>query len=284
MFLCILVVAGAASFFTFRVVTERNETENVTPASFLLINYESLSFVDRGGGEHEGWLLHGLKGAPAIVLCPAYDSNRSELLPLAAILQANGFNVYAFNFTGPKTRHSVSDLGSQQVEDLDAAIQTLTKQHDINPHRVGLYGATTGAYAALVTAERNPLVKAIVIDSVYERPVEMFDAQLDQLLGGTTGAFRTIAELEFRLTLARKPPPISEDLSKLQNVPKFFISARDRPLLAGITEKLYGLTPQPKRLWVLERAYTGQSSGPEKKDYENEILTFFQQSMHPRAD
>lgn len=282
--LCILVLAGAAGFFTFRIVTERNESENVTPASFLMTNYESLSFMDRDGGEHEGWLLHGLKGAPVIILCPAYDSNRSELLSLGAVLQENHFNVYAFNFSGPKTKHSFSDLGEQQVDDLQAAIQTVTKQKDVNPHRVGLYGATTGGYAVLVAAQRSPLVKAFVVDSIYEKPVEMFDAQLDQLLGGPSGAFRSLAEFEFRVSLGKKPPPIREDLAKLKNVPKLFISGQDAPLLASITEDLYGFAPQPKRLWVLQRGYTGQASGTEKKEYENQVLTFFLQSLPLRAD
>jgi hypothetical protein len=283
--LCIIVLAGAAGFFTFRIVTEHNDAENVTPASFLLINYESLSFVDRSGGEHEGWLLRGLKGAPAIILCPAYDSNRSELLSLGTVLQENHFNVYAFSFHGPKTKQSISDLGVQQADDLQAAIQMLTKQRDINPHRLGLYGATTGGYAVLTTAFQSPLVKAFVVDSIYERPAQMFDAQLDQLLGGPSGAFRTMADVEFRLmNWGSKTPPIRENLAKLQNIPKFFISSRDSPLLAKITEDLYALAPQPKRLWILEHSYTAQASGTDKKEYENEVLTFFSQSLPLRAD
>jgi len=279
-----LAVAGIAGYFTFRVVAERNDSEIVTPTSFLLTNFESLSFTDRQGGEHDGWLLHGLKGAPAIILCPDYDSNRSDLLPLGAILQANGFNVYTFNFSGPKSGHSFSDLGNQPVDDLQSAIQTVTRQHEINPHSVGLYGATTGAYAVLVSAEQIPLVKAVVVDSVYEKPIQMFDSELDQMLGGTSGPFRSIAELEFRWTLGEKAQPVREDLAKLGTIPKFFISAQDRPVLAGITNDLYGASPQPKRMWILERSYTGQSSGPDKKEYENQVLTFFTQYMHPRAD
>jgi len=283
--LCIIVMAGAAGFFTIHILTEHNDSENVAPASFLLTNYESLSFVDRSGGEHEGWLLHGLKGAPVIILCPAYDSNRSELLSLGAVLQENHFNVYAFNFYGPKTGHSSSNLGGQEVDDLQAAMQTVTKQPDINPHRVGLFGATTGGYAVLATALQSPLVKAFVVDSVYEQPVQMFDAELDQLLGGPGGAFRSLAEMEFRL-MSRGPttPLIRENLSRLQNVPKLFIYGGDTPLLASITQDLYNHAPQPKRLLFVEHSYTAQSSGTEKKEYENQVLTFFLQSLPLRAD
>ena len=65
-------------------------------------NFEPVNFTDHFGGEHEGWLLLGLKGAPAIVLCHGYDSNRSDMLPLGTLLRDNHFNVYLFNFQGPK--------------------------------------------------------------------------------------------------------------------------------------------------------------------------------------
>src|ERR1700682_1648256 len=94
--ICVLVLAVAAGLFTFRIMTEHNDAENLTPSAFLLTNYESVSFNNRYGGEHEGWLLRGLKGAPVIILCPGYDSNRSDLLPLGAVLQENHFNVYIF--------------------------------------------------------------------------------------------------------------------------------------------------------------------------------------------
>jgi esterase/lipase len=283
--ICFIVLGGAAGFFTFRIIMEHNDTENLTPASFLLSSFESLSFTDRGGGEHEGWLFRGLKGAPVIILCPGYDSNRSELLSLGAVLQENHFNVYIFNFRGPKTKHTFSNLGVQQADDLQAAIPVITKQAGVNPHRLGVFGSTTGGYAALVAAESNPMIKAFAVDSVYERPDQMFDTELDRLLGGPSSLFRILAETEFHLLDFRtKLPPVRENLSKLQNLPKLFISGRDTPMLASITEDLYNFAPDPKRLLVLEHSQTSQTSGAEKKEYENQILSFFLQNLPLRMD
>ena len=284
-FVCVLVLAGAAGFFTFRVVVENNDTENVTPASFLMTSFDNLKFTDSAGGVHEGWLFRGLAGAPVVVLCPGYDSNRSGLLSLAAGLQENHFNVYLFNFRGPRTKHTFSNLGVQQAEDLQAAIVMITKQPGVNPHRVGVFGSTTGGYAALVAAERSPLVKAIAVDSVYDRPDQMFDAELDHLLGGPSSILQIFAEAEFHLlTLGPKPPLVRENLSKLQGIPKFFISGRDSPLLASATQDIYQAAPDPKRLLPLERSQTGQSSGSDEKVYENQILNFFLQNLPLRAD
>ena len=118
-----VVLAGAAAFLTYRVTTEHNDVEDVTPASFLLTSTEDVSFTTPNGGEHKGWLLRGLRGAPVILICHGYGTNRSDGLSLGTVLQENHFNVYLFNFRGSKKMSSMSDLGPSYIETLKAAIQ-----------------------------------------------------------------------------------------------------------------------------------------------------------------
>lgn len=284
-FFLMLVLGGAAGVLTYLVMTAHNDMEAVTPSSYLLSNYISLNFKDRAGGEHEGWLLLGLKGAPVIFLCHGYNSNRSDLLSLGTILQENHFNAYLFNFFGPKAKEGYSDMGVRQAQDLMAAIETVTKQPGVNPNRVGLFGTTLGAYASLVVAQQNPKVRALVVDSVYETPDQMFDTQIDRLLGGSSPFFHFVAEAEFHvLTWGAKPYPVRENLSNLTKLPKLFISGQDTPALAQFTEALYNQAPQPKRLLVLEHSQTALASGAEKKEYESQVLNFFLQNLSLRAD
>jgi pimeloyl-ACP methyl ester carboxylesterase len=279
-----VVLSAAGGFFAYRIVTDYNDTENVSPDSFLLSNYESLNFTDSKGEEHAGWLLRGRKGAPVIVLCHGYDSNRSELLSLGTVLQAYHFNVYIFNFRGVKPKSLTSDFGAHQVAILQAALDKVTKQPDINPSRMGLFGKTTGGYAALVVAEQNPMVKSVVVDNAYEKPIQMFNAQVDQVLGSTT-VFRVIMDTEFRLLNAGDTPPqLDANFSKLNPIPKFFISGRDVPALAAVTEGFYDRAAQPKRLIVMDHTQYGTMNGNEKQEYENQILAFYQQSLSLRAD
>ncbi len=281
---CAIVLAAAGGFFTYRIITEYNSTENVNPSSFLLSNYESLNFTDAGGQEHDGWFLHGLKGAPVIILSHGYDSNRSEQLSLATVLQESHFNVYIFNYHGVKPNHRVTDLGVRQVQVLEAAIAKVMTVPEVNPRRVGLFGKSTGGYASLVVAERNPLVKAVVVDNAYEKPIQMFNSQIDQILGSTT-LFRVVMDAEFRLlNIATQEPQLSQNLSKLDSVHKFFISGRDVAPLAAITEDFYNRVGQPKRLLVMDHTQIAFVTGTEKKEYENQILTFFSEQLTLHAD
>ena len=245
-----LALAGVGAGLTYYVTTANSPQEAVTPQTYLLSSYIPLNFNDHSGGEHEGWLLLGLRGAPVIILCHGYDSNRSDLLSLGSILRDNHYNVYIFNFHGPKARESRFDLGPRQASDLMAAIETVTRQPDVNPNRVGVFGTSVGGYAALVAAEMNPKVKTLVVDTTYTTPERMFDSQVEHLMGGSSGLFRVLTEAEFHLaTMGSEPYSMPDNLSKLAKVPKLFISGRDKPSLAAMTEALYDQRPNPSGYW-----------------------------------
>jgi uncharacterized protein len=280
-----LALAGVGAGLTYYVTAQNNSVESVTPQTYLLSSYISLSFTDPAGGEHDGWLLLGLRGAPVIILCHGYNSNRSDLLSLGSILRDNHYNVYIFNFQGPKTKESRSNLGARQASDLMSAIDTVTKQPDVNPNRIGVFGASVGGYAALVAAEQDPKVKALVVDTAYTTPELMFDSQIERLLGGSSGLFHILTDAEFHLaSMGSGNYDMVANLSKLANMPKLFISGRDDAALSAMTESLYNQAPQPKQLLVLEHSGSGLTSETEKKEYENQILNFFLQSLSLRAD
>ncbi len=278
-------LAGVGAALTYHVITASSPQEAVNPQSYLLNSFFPLNFTDRNGGEHEGWLLLGLRRAPVIILCHGYDSNRSDLLSLGTILRDNHFNVYLFNFHGPKAKESSSNLGPRQASDLMAAIEALTKQPDINPNRVGLFGMSVGGYAALEAGELNSKVRAIVVDTTYSSPERMFDSEIERLLGGSSGVFHVLTDAEFHFAAMRGDTySVPANLPKLANVPKLFISGRDNPSLAAMTEALYQEAPQPKQLLVMEHSESGLAIETEKKEYEDQILNFFLRNLSLRAD
>jgi hypothetical protein len=176
-------------------------------------------------------------------------------------------------------------LGIDQAQDVKSAIDMITKHPGINSHRVGLFGSTTGGYAALLAAQENTAVKALAVDTIYGKPQEMFDSQLDQLMGGTGGLFRKFADQEFQILNWRtKPPLVRENLSKLAGIPKLFISDQETPSLATVTNDLYNAAPEPKQIRIMENTRPGESDAAEKKEFENQVLSFFLQSLPLRAD
>jgi len=279
------VLIGAGAFLTYRILTAHNSVENVTPASYLLSSYENVNFRDADGQEHRGWLLIGLRGAPAIILCHGYDSNRSALLSLGTVLQANHFNVYLFNFEGSRGGRSVSNLGVQEASVLKAAILRVRKLQYVDPHHVGIYGNSLGAYAALAVAERDAGVDALAVDNAYSSPSQLFDVKLDGLLGGAGWLFRIIARAEFHaFTMGTAFPDLQSGLTRLAGKPKLFLASDGEPTLEKATRQLYQQAPYPKRLVVLPHTQADVVSGPERKQYEDQILNFFLRNLPLRSE
>lgn len=281
----LVVLIGAAAFLAYRITTMHDAVENVTPASYLLSSYENVNFTDSDGGEHQGWLLMGLRGAPAIILCHGYDSNRSSLLSLGTVLQANHFNVYLFNFDASPPTGYFSNLGAHEVSVLSSAIARVRKLPGVAPHHIGLYGNTLGAYAVLAASENEPAVDALAVDDAYSRPTQLFDVELDRLLGGAGWFFRLISQAEFHLlSMGSSHLDVHSDLSKLAGKPKLFLASENAPTLEKATRQLYQDAPQPKRLVVLPHTQADVVSGPERKEYEDQILNFFLHYLPLRSD
>ncbi|HET7212934.1 MAG TPA: hypothetical protein VFL79_05060 [Terriglobia bacterium] len=279
------VLFGAGAFLTYRITTAHDSLENVTPASYLLSSYENVNFKDAEGAEHQGWLLIGLRGAPVILLCHGYDSNRSALLSLGTVLQANHYNVYLFNFESSRGGSSVSNLGAQEASVLSAAISTVRKLQDINPRHLGIYGNSLGAYAAVAVTERDSVVDALAVDNVYNRPAELFEVQLDKLVGGTGWLFGMISRAEFHIfTMGTAHPALQSGLSRLGGKPKLFLASDGEPTLERATRQIYQAAPYPKRLVVLPHTQADVVSGPERKQYEDQILNFFLHNLPLRSE
>ena len=281
--LVVLICAGA--FLTYRITTTHDSSEDVTPAAYLLSSYESVNFADSNGTQHQGWLLIGLRGAPVIILCHGYNSNRSALLSLGTALQANHFNVYLFNFDGSPPKGYFSNLGANEASVLSAAIAKVEKLPGVNPHRIGLYGDSLGAYASLVAGERYPEVAALALDNAYSRPAQLFDVQLDRLVGGAGPLFRLLCEVEFRLlTVGTANPDVQAGLSRLAGKPKLFLASDEAAMLERSTRRLYQDAPLPKRLVVLPHTESDIVSGPEREEYEDQVLNFFLRNLPLRSD
>src|ERR1700683_5489559 len=139
---------------------------------------ETLNFTVSGEGPRDGWFFPGLKSAPTIVLCPAYESSRGELLTLASALQGQLYNVLVFDFSAHGSSGGRSTLGLQEVAELRAAIDAVANRGDVDVNRFGLWGVNMGAYVALPEATSDRRVRAIVAESPYGHPKDMVALQV----------------------------------------------------------------------------------------------------------
>lgn len=279
----VLLATGAVSAYLVYHIVAPAKTGEAVDLTNLPGRPQDFSYEVAGLGTRNGWFFPGLKSAPTILLCPGYASGREELLPLATGLQDHGYNVLLFDFGGRGPNATYSTLGYREVGELRAAIAAIASRPDVDQSRFGLWGTNMGAYAAVAAAEGDPRVKALVVESVYDRPEEFLGVLLTQYGLTPLPFFQPLAVQSFLWFnhKYRQTPPLSAGAARLDSGQKLFLEAADDSALIGSTHALFLLAPAPKEEVLLNQGNYQGMLDEEKRTYENRIISFFLLNLPP---
>ena len=272
----LLATASIAAFLTSRIVKPQRTSSDINMESFPG-RPDAMSFAVPGAGSRQGWFFPGLRGAPTIILCHGYQSSRGELLTLVSALQDHQYNVFVFDFSGHGSSDGMTTFGYREAAELRAAIDALARRNDVDPARFGVWGYNLGAYAALSEAEKDPRVRALILESVYDEPSQMVKIQVEKTgLGGFPLMVRS-AQFSFRWLNRnyRDVPPLSKNIGQLAGVSKMFLSAVDDPVLGEATQQLFQIAPEPREQVTIPRGNFVSLVDDDKRLYENRIISFF---------
>jgi len=275
-FFGVVATSAIAGFLVYRIVKPQRSSSEINMDSFPG-RPDAVKFSVPGPGQREGWFFPGLLGAPTIVLCHGYGSSRGELLTLVSALQDHQYNVFVFDFVAHGANDGITSFGFHEAEEVRAAIDELAKRSDVDPDHFGLWGYNLGAYAALREAETDKRVHALILDSVYDSPEVMVKIGVEKEgLAGIPLMARS-AELSFGWINHKYhgEKPLTWNLDTLAGVPKLFIEAADDPELAGATQKMFKLAPEPKEQATIPHGNFVEMEDADKRNYENRIVSYF---------
>src|SRR5882724_8611357 len=281
-FFAVLATTAIAGFLVYRIVKPQRTSSEINMASFPG-RPETVSFSVPGLGAREGWFFPGLRGAPTIILCHGYESSRGELLTLVSALQDHQYNVFVFDFVGHGGNAGTTSFGYRETPELKAAMDAIAQRGDVDPNSFGVWGYNMGAYVAAREAESDKRVRALVLDSVYDRPEQMVKVEVGKTgLGGFPFMARA-AELSFDWLNYEhhQDPPLSANLNALATVPKLFLQPADEHELGDSTRQLFTKSPEPRELVVLAHGNYVSLPEEEKRSYENRVVSFFLLRLPP---
>jgi uncharacterized protein len=275
-FFAVLATAAISAVLVYWIVKPQRTSSEISMASFPG-RPDEVDFTVTGAGERKGWFFPGLRGAPTVILCHGYQSSRGELLTLVSALQDHQYNVFVFDFTAHGANAGVTTFGYRESDEIRAAIDALAKRNDVDAARFGLWGYNLGAYAALREAEKDPRVRAVALDSVYDYPKQMVKIGVEKT--GVAGFPLMVksAQTGFEwLNYAYKSdPPLSAKLKSLNGVPVLFIQAADDPELSSISREMFLKASEPREQQIIAHGNFVNLPEDEKRTYENRIVTFF---------
>jgi uncharacterized protein len=277
----LISLVAVSGFLVYQALHPSKTTASSVDLDAMIGHPAAISFSVPGGGSREGWFFPGFRGAPVIVVCHGYQSQRVHVLTLVTALQEHQFNVFTFDFRGNGSSAGVTTLGYREADELRSALQAVTGRDDVDPQRVGLWGVDMGGYAALEVAASDSRVGAVAVDDAFADPKDMFQLQAKQ--SGLTAIPFVLRWSTFGFRMFEYPyraePSVTTKLSQIK-APKLFIVSDDRPELAGETIKLFDAAPDPKKLLRDNQSYRDMSDD-DRKTYESQIVNFFLQYLPP---
>lgn len=277
-FFVAVATAAIAGVLTYWIVKPQRTSSEISMASFPGRPDEvEFTVPSITPGDRKGWFFPGLRGAPTIILCHGYESSRGELLTLVSALQDHQYNAFVFDFAAHGAIDGTTTFGYRESDEVRAAIDTIAKRTDVDPARFGLWGYNLGAYAALREAEKDPRVRALVLDSVYDYPKQMVKIGVEKTGVGGFPLMVKSAQTTFEwLNYAYKDdPPLSSRLKQLTGVPILFIEAADDPELGAITRNMFLKAPEPREEAIIAHGNFVNLPDDEKRAYENRVVSFF---------
>jgi pimeloyl-ACP methyl ester carboxylesterase len=282
LFFTILATAAISGYLVYRMGTPAQSHSEIDLKNFPG-HPDVLSYTVPGEGPRDGWFFPGLKSAPTVILCPAYQSSRGELLTLASALQDHQYNVFLFDFSAQGSSGGRTTLGFREVAELRAVMNTVANRGDVDPDRFGLWGVNLGAYVALSEAMGDRRVRALVVESPYDRPEDMAGLLANRTGLGSLPMITRMARWGFGWMnyQYRNVPPLRLNLGKLAGVAQLYLDSPDEPALAANTSELFRLSPPPHELVVLPHGNYGGMLDEEKRNYENRIVSFFLVNLPP---
>jgi alpha-beta hydrolase superfamily lysophospholipase len=193
-FLALLVLALVVT------ATHPHRVAGVSDPTSEGVYYDPVELLSLDNTKLEGWLVPVLdarrvlvekdeflhKKHPAIVLVHDFGASRQQVLPLVVPFHEAGYVVLAINLRGQGPSASAgSTFGLNEAHDVRAAVELLRRRPFVDANAVGVLGIGTGATAALLAAQQDGGIRALVLD----HPIRGFQDVLNERIGPRNSLF-----------------------------------------------------------------------------------------------
>ncbi len=267
-----------------------------------------VDFFAADGVRLRGTLLRAHAPAPRglVLFAPEFKSDRRSCAKYCRHLLEAGYDIFTFDFRGhgdsaPEAGYTPRQWASdREMLDMNAAIsyaeQWLEEQG--RPIELGLFGISRGACTALLAAETNASVRAIVCDGAFSS-----DGMLEHLMKRWAKIFARVRVVyenhppEFwrflrwclfvsaRFKLKCRFPSVRKALVRMIPRPILFIHGeRDSYIPVEHSQLLYAQSAQPKYLWIVPRAKHNQPVDLRPDEYGRRTVQFFDRCLARRHD
>jgi dipeptidyl aminopeptidase/acylaminoacyl peptidase len=246
--------------------------------SDLGLPYEKVEFFTDDGKKLSGWLIFSRKAKGIIICLHGYPANKSDILPSVEFLYP-AFSLFLFDFRAHgESSGKITHFGLKEHLDVKAAIKFLKADKRTKNLKIGIWGYSLGGAVAIIAADGNQDICAIVTDSAFANFPEMI-VYYYKNLGPLKYVFGSLSKFLGRFVL-RADFSANSPENRIGNIkcPILIIhSEQDEFVPFEHAKRLFEKAPGPKEIFVKEGSHTGFSSTDK---YQEKVLNFFKKYFY----
>jgi dipeptidyl aminopeptidase/acylaminoacyl peptidase len=199
------------------------------------------------------------------------------------MLHDAGFACFMFDMQGSGLLRGLPvTMGYKERWDTLDAIAYLETRGDVDRERIGALGVSMGAATALMAAELEPKIKAVVSDSSYADLNDMVQPGLRTFVGRPAIFFAPLIMRWAEQMVGMKAGAVHPEASaaKLGDRPLFVIHGADDQLTdPRSAPRIFAAASGPKELWVVPDC--GHARAPEvaHDEYTERVIAFFRNAL-----
>ncbi|MGF1539815.1 MAG: alpha/beta hydrolase [Pleurocapsa sp.] len=190
---------------------------------------------------HGWWLPSSKQSAPVLLYFHGNASNNGDLIDLAAILHDLGVSILLIDYRGYGKSSPTFPNESRVYQDALAAWQYLTKNCQIKPQNIFVYGHSLGGAIAVDLATKHPEMAGIIIEGTFTSIKDV--ASLDKFL----------QIFPLNLILTQHFDTITK-IQSLQTPLLILHGKKDEIIPISMAKKLFTAAPKPKQLVIIPHA------------------------------
>lgn len=252
-----------------------------SPARYGL-SYRDVAFRTAAGIRLSGWYIPARNGA-AVLLLPGSGSDRTAVLPQAAVLARHGYGALLIDPRGHgRSGGHAMEFGWWGGPDITAAVSFLARQPGVQAGRIAVLGESMGGEQALAAIGTDPLIRAVVAEGVTGQQL----ADHGWLPGGVNGLLeRGMEWVQYTaaglLSGAPRPMSIPDSLRAAASRPALIIAGGAKPDEPAAARWFKAAAPAAVRIWVVPRAGHTQGLATEPRAWTAHVIGFLDSALRP---
>jgi hypothetical protein len=242
-------------------------------------SYRSVSFEATDGLRISGWYRPSENRAAVIIVSSA-RGDRTASVEHAQLLADHGYGVLLYDARGTgESQGSPNGYGWEWERDVQGGVGFLQRQPDVDPHRIGALGLSTGANVLIQVAATHHDFAAIVSDGATGRSL----ADLPELPVAERPMQWTIFTAVRLLTGSSPGPPLRALVPHVSATPLLLIAAGSIPQEIPLNEVYADRAREPTELWTLPDVNHTATIREEAAAYERRVTNFLDRALRPLA-